>query len=191
MQLQSPSFFSLTGLVTVVLVTSMALLHAAGSAQPLRVGDPLPDLRGDYLTGRSVTLPADSAGKATLILMGFTYASRLPVEAWGDWFRHAVGVGPAATFFEVPMIGGFGKLGRWFIDRGMRKGTPAELHENVITVYANTGDWKRRLGVSDSNDTDAFAIAVDRQGVVRWLSHGPFDQARADEVKSLLTKGHP
>jgi hypothetical protein len=37
------------------------------------------------------------------------------------------------------MIGGLGTLGRWFIDRGMRKGTPMELRDHVITVYRGAG----------------------------------------------------
>lgn len=54
----------------------------------------------------------------------------------------AIGSRTDVTFFEVPMIGGLATLGRWFIDRGMRSGTPVELHDRVITVDTGTGDWK-------------------------------------------------
>jgi hypothetical protein len=167
------------------LMVSLATALATASVEPLRIGEPLPRLKGEHLTGRSATLPAAASGKKTLMLLGFTYASRVPVEAWGQWFRDSVGVGPDRTFFEVPMIGGLAKMGRWFIDRGMRKGTPAALHENVITVYANTGDWKKRLAVSSVNDKDAFLIVLDHDGVVRWLHHGPFDAARAQELMAV------
>jgi hypothetical protein len=40
------------------------------------------------------------------------------------------------TFFEVPMMSGAATLGRWFINRGMRIGTPTALPDQVITVYA-------------------------------------------------------
>ena len=42
------------------------------------------------------------------------------------------------TFFEIPMIGGLARMGKWFIDSGMRRGTPKADHENVITVYGGT-----------------------------------------------------
>ena len=84
------------------------------------------------------------------------------------------------------MIGGAATLGRWFIDRGMRNGTPTELHDQVITVYGGTGDWKRRLSYSSEHKDDAYLIVVDREGVVRWLYHGGFDQPRGDELKALL-----
>lgn len=57
-------------------------------------------------------------------------------------------------------------MGRWFIDRGML-GTPEALHEHVINVYSKTGDWKRRLGVNEANEDDAFLILLDQQGIVR------------------------
>jgi len=165
---------------------SIASLHAASDVARLRVGDALPRLEGEFLTGRAAVLPAASSGRVTLLMMGFTYASRFPVETWGEWFRKTAGTRSDVTFYEVPMIGGLARLGRWFIDSGMRKGTPAALHENVITVYSNAGDWKKRMGVSPANQDDAFLILIDEAGVIRWLDHGKFDDARAEELKSLL-----
>lgn len=182
--MQCHSRFGITGMA---LMVSLARASASTAVEPLRLGETLPVLKGEYLSGRAATLPDAGSGKATLILLGFTYASRVPVEAWGKWFRDTVGVAPDRTFFEVPMIGGMAKMGRWFIDRGMRKGTPAALHEHVITVYSNTGDWKKRLSVSSLNDKEAFLVVLDRDGVVRWLHHGPFDQARAQELRDLWT----
>ena len=37
------------------------------------------------------------------------------------------------------MIGGLGTLARWFIDSGMRRGTPKADQGNVITVYGGIG----------------------------------------------------
>lgn len=166
----------------------MAMATGTGSTrESLKIGEPLPRLEGQFLTGREAVLPQASAGKVTLIAMGFTYASRMPVEAWADWYRSAIGARTDVTFFEVPMIGGLGKLGRWFIDRGMRSNTPADLHEHVITVYRDTGDWKRWLSYSSDHADDAYLIVLDRNGVVRWLHHGVFDPARSDELKALLT----
>jgi hypothetical protein len=166
---------------------SMATLRAGPAQESLRVGDRLPMLKGQFLSGRDAELPRASSGKVALVAVGFTYTSRFPVEAWGSWYRETIGSSTDVTFFEVPMIGGLSTLGRWFIDRGMRSGTPAELHEHVITVYGGTGEWKRRLSYSRAHEDDAYLIVLDRDGVVRWLHHGGFDQARADDLQRLLT----
>jgi hypothetical protein len=166
---------------------SMATLRAVPAQEFLRVGDRLPVLKGQFLSGRDAELPAAASGKVALVAVGFTYKSRFPVEAWGSWYRATIRSRPDVTLFEVPMIGGLATLGRWFIDRGMRRGTPAELHEHVITIYGGTGDWKRRLSHSAEHEDDAYLIVLDRDGVVRWLHHGGFDQARADDLRRLLT----
>jgi hypothetical protein len=164
---------------------AMAIVHASAAQDSLRVGERMPELTGQTLTGRTAVLPRASAGTVTLVAMGFTYKSRFPVEAWADWYRTTID--PAAvTLFEVPMIGGMATLGRWFINRGMRSGTPVELHDHVITVYGGTSEWKQRLSYSTRHEDDAYLIVLDTQGVVRWLHHGVFDQSRADELKGLI-----
>ena len=169
-------------------VLMMSLAAGTGAAQQsLRVGERLPTLKGQFLTGRDAVLPEASAGKVTLIAMGFTYASRVPVEAWADWYRTAIGSRTDITFFEVPMIGGLAILGRWFIDRGMRERTPVALHDHVITVYRDTGEWKQRIGYASARKDDAYLVVLDTEGVVRWLHHGVFDTFQSDELTRLLT----
>ena len=162
-------------------------LRAGAAQQSLRVGDPLPELKGNTLTGRVAVLPQASSGNVTLVAVGFTYASRIPVEAWADWYRTTIEPRRDVSFFEVPMIGGMATLGRWFINRGMRSGTPAELHDQVITVYGGTDAWKQRLSYSSEHKDDAYLVVLDRKGVVRWLHHGVFDPSQAAQLQGLLT----
>ena len=165
---------------------STAPLRARPAPEPLRVGGRLPVLKGQFLTGRDAVLPQASSGRIAVVAIGFTYKSRFPVEAWAQWFQTTIDPKTDVALFEVPMIGGLGTLGRWFIDRGMRKGTPVELHDHVITVYGGTGDWKHRLSFSPAHEDDAYLVVVDGEGVVRWLHHGGFDTSASDELKALL-----
>jgi hypothetical protein len=163
---------------------SMARIQAGGTRESLQVGDPL-ELTRRSLAGR--VLPQAASGTVTPIAMGFTYQSRFPAEAWADWYRAKMGSRADVTFFEVPTIGGLATLLRRFIDRGMRSGTPVEFHDRVITVYRGTGGWKRRLSYAREHQDDAYLIALDRVGVVRWIHHGGFDQSQADNMYALLT----
>ena len=165
---------------------SAATLRAAPVQGSLRVGDPFPQLKGQFLTGRDAVLPQAASGNVALVAIGFTYQSRFPVEAWAEWYRTAIGPRTDVMFFEVPVIGGLAKLGRWFIDRGMRNGTPPALHERVITVYGGTDDWKQRLAFSPDHADDAYLVVLDREGIVRWIHHGAFEQARSAELQGML-----
>ncbi len=107
--------------------------------------------------------------------MGFTYKSRFPVEEFAKRFRPDFGKEPRATFFEVPVIGGMAVMGKWFIDSGMRRGTPKEDHEHVITVYNGAGEWKKRMGYR--SEGAAYLLVFDPQGKVVWKYTGLFTEA--------------
>ena len=154
----------------------------------LSLGEPMPALNGEFLSGRQAVLPSVASGRVALLALGFSYESRFAVEAWIGRFRKDFGDKPQATFFEIPMNGGMARLGRWFIDSGMRRGTPKEDHEHVITVYGGTDPWKQRLGFQSPNA--AYLILLDPHGVVRWRHGGMFDEEAYDalsiEVAALL-----
>jgi hypothetical protein len=181
-------FMSKTTVLLLVLACLMPAVAWNKTPNPageerLAVGIRLPDLAGEFLTGRKVVLPSAATGKVVLIALGFSYNSRFQVEAWTARFRTACGSLPGITFFEVPMLGGAARMARWFIDSGMRKGTPKELHENVITVYGGTGPWKNRIGFQ--GEDDAYLILLDREGKVRWLHSGSLVEGAFKELSDL------
>jgi hypothetical protein len=145
------------------------------------------------LSGRKAALPDDASGRVALLLVGFSYASRKPVEAWTQRFRGEFADKTQVTFYEVPMLGGAARMGKWFIEGGMRRGTPKADQENVITVYGGTDAWRQRLGVqaADAKAEDAaYLILLDRKGNVVWRHTGPLEeaayQALAAQVRKLL-----
>ena len=170
----------------VLIVAGIVTLRVEREEMRVQVGDRFPMLSGQYFTGREAALPEASSGVTRLVAIGFTYDSRYPVEAWADWYRTAIGPRTDVTLLEVPMISGLATLGQWFIDRGMRNGTPVALHENVITVYGGTGAWKAALGYGPGHEDDAYLVVLDGDGVVRWRYHGMFDDATAGELRDVI-----
>jgi len=155
----------------------------AAFALAIAMLQPLPTLKGKYLTGRDATLPADSKGKIALLAFGFSYDSRHAVEDWSNRFRKDFGKEARVTFYEIPIIGGAAQLGKWFIDSGMRKGTPKELHENVITMYGGAGPWKKYLDYKNADD--AYLVLLDATGAVRWHFTGKFDDNAYRELETI------
>jgi hypothetical protein len=139
----------------------------------IRVGERLPELRGEFLTGKEAVLPEAAEGRVALLLLGFTYKSRFPVEEWAEKFRRRFQSDSGVTFYETPMMGGAARLGKWFIDSGMRRGTPKEAHEHVITVYRDAGVWRQRVALK--NEETACLILLDQRGDVAWRYEGAFD----------------
>ena len=173
--------FSLLRLCSCLLALLFIVDGAAADVPRLRVGDRLPEISGDSLSGHAVTLPAAAAGTPAVLLLGFTYASREPVERWETWCRTEFG--PSVACYQMPMLGGMAKLASPFIRSGMRKSTPESLQDRVVTVTSKAGDWKDRVGHSSASDDDAFLILIDRAGIVRWLAHGDVDAQRTAALK--------
>lgn len=176
-------------LVVMGVLVSMTV-SAASPLVELSVGDPLPALRGEFLTGRTAVLPQDATGRVALLMFGFTYESRFQVETWAKRFRQDFSAEPRVTFFEIPMIGGLARMGKWFIDSGMRRGTPKPDYGNVITVYGGTDAWKKRVAFREPNA--AYLILLGQDGRVRWRYTGSLDekpyQALSSEVSRLLAR---
>lgn len=164
------------------------ILMASSVMSMLSPGEPMPALKGEFLTGREALLPGVASGRVALLALGFSYDSRFAVEAWIGRYRKEFGDNPQVTFYEVPMIGGMARLGKWFIDSGMRRGTPKKDHENVITVYGGTDAWKQRLGFQSPDD--AYLILLDQRGVIRWRHNGTFDETAyttlSNQVSAML-----
>jgi hypothetical protein len=156
----------------------VSMFHAVPTwaGDVLKVGDSLPGLQGEFLSGREAALPDSARGRVALLAVGFTRSSQYAVEAWSNRFRKDFGADSAVTFYEIPVIGGLGRLARPFINSGMRRGTPEALHENVITVYGHSGEWKERLEYSDG--LFAYLVLLDSSGRVAWRHAGLFDEAQ-------------
>lgn len=164
----------------------MTSLVALSLLLALSPGQPLPALKGEFLSGKKATLPDAARGKMALYLIGFSYDSRFPVEAWAARFKQDFLSHSGITFFEVPVIGGLGMLGKPFIDSGMRRGTPAGFHENVLTVYGGVGPLRKAFALK--NEKHAVVVLCDRQGNVQWSYEGPFDANQYAALKTTIDR---
>ena len=181
-------------LLALALVAAVPTVQARAADQakpiaPLAVGDVFPRLEAEFLTGRKAVLPDAAAGKTALVMMGFTYDSRFDVEKWAEHVRAEYSANAGVTFFEVPVIGGMGRLAKWFIDSGMRKGTPKALHENVITVYGGADRWKTAMSFSKADEDAAYLALLGPDGRVRWLYRGGFTEEAMAALKGAIAGG--
>ena len=183
------AFLALT-LTAAIAAAPVRAAEQSKAVAPLAVGDAFPRLESEFLTGRKAILPDAAAGKSALVMMGFTYDSRFDVEKWAEHVRAEYAANDAVTFFEVPVIGGMGRMAKWFIDSGMRKGTPKELHENVITVYGGVDRWKKAMGFSKAQEHAAYLALLGPDGRVKWLHRGGFSDDALAALKAAIA-GQP
>lgn len=167
-----------------VLAAVPALPVCAAGPVPLAEGDRLPALAGDLLSGRRWVVPDSTSGRPVLLLLGFTYESRLDVAEWAGAFRRRFGPAPGVELLEVPVIGTPGRLGRPFIERAMRRGMPRQEHDGVLMVYRDAGRWKRLAGYR-AKDV-AYVLLVGPDGRLAWRGSGPFRDAAWESLAVRL-----
>ncbi len=166
--------------------TTLSVAGAQPAPTLLAIGDAFPHLEAEFLSGRRAVLPDAAAGKIALVMMGFTYDSRYAVEKWAGRVHDEFSANTTFTFFEVPVIGGMGRMAKWFIDSGMRRGTPKDMHENVITVYGGADLWKTIMGFTMAQEHDAYLALIGPDGRVRWLHRGPFSEDAITALKAAV-----
>ena len=166
------------GLIVLATLLFAGVSHSTAATSAtvgtLKIGAPLPPLAGRNLAGEQVTVLDAAQGRVTLLALGFSYDSRHAVDAWADRFRGEFHADSRVTCLELPMMSGVGaRMGKPFIERGMRSGTPKALYRNVVVVWSGVGDWKERLHVRDSKL--AYLMLLDRNGRLVWSGTGARD----------------
>ncbi len=152
----------------------------AAAAAGLLVGKTMPSVGGRTLSGRKVAIPWDASGKVAFLAMGFSYEARFDVEDWGRAFEETFGKDPDVDFYEVAMIDWPLRLLGRAIDEGMRRGSPAESHDHVLTVYASQKSLREALKAPSSSDT--WVYLLDTRGQVLFQCGGAFDAERFQEL---------
>ncbi|HLH20260.1 MAG TPA: hypothetical protein VKX45_23745 [Bryobacteraceae bacterium] len=138
----------------------------------------LPEIQGQTLSGKAVTLPAAAGGKPALLILGFTHGSQTQTKAWE---ARAAGLGPVwsiAVLEDVP------RLVRGMALHGIKSSIPKERYDRFVVVYRGEKELKQAVGFGPPDD--AYLLAIDAGGAIRWRYHGPVTDAAVEEIRKQL-----
>lgn len=148
-------------------------------------GEAFPDVVGNALDGRRVSVPGDFAGEATLLLVGYEMESQFDVDRW------LLGLHDAnidVPVYELPTIPGLiPGLFASTINEGMRSGIPREDWAIVVTVYDDAATVASFLG--NETPLPARVVLLDAEGRVAFFHDRGFSLktllALRDKVEQL------
>lgn len=162
---------------------------ASATAVRLTVGDALPTLEAQALSGQQAVLPRDARGHGFVLVVGFSKAAAKTSRPWMDGCRVAAAARSAAPeldCYDVRMVEDVPRVFRGAVEHGMKSGLPVELQRNALLVYSENAAWRERLEMTDKKGTSV--IACDAKGRVRATASGPFTEA---ELARLLEAIEP
>jgi hypothetical protein len=146
---------------------------AIASAQTLRPGTPIPQIKGTTLEEQAIILPDAVRGKVTLLIITFSKAAGELGRGWSDPFLKDYPQDDKVTSYAIAMLEDVPLLLRGMVRGGIKRGVPLSMRRRFLTVTQDENQWKQYVGLK--NDKDPYLILLDGNSQVQWIHHGAFD----------------
>lgn len=145
-------------------------------------GMKMPDIETVSLAGDTINLPRDTRGKYTVLCFAFVQKAQSLVDTWTLPILEKY-PSDEIFYYEIPMLAGGYKYVRGFIDGGMKRGVPQNLHRHVATYYGPLNRYKTELNMPDSKTVYLFLL--DKQGIIVHREEGA---ANKEKLSGLFRK---
>lgn len=152
------------------------------STASLHPGDVFPRFSAQTMTGRTVTLPAIGADKASVLVFSFTRTASEDARRWNERLsRDSAGTVPPYGILELQSVP---RLFRGVVLAGIRSSTSPSVQDRTILLFQNEDVWRARLAVSDASR--AYVLLLGPDGRILWTNSGAFSDAEYARLKSVL-----
>ena len=169
-------------LVVVLFVSSV--LTAAIAQTALHVGDTLPGISGQTLSGKQLTLPAAATGKPAVVSFSF---SRTGGKDSSLWSEHIEKDFPAMGHpYTLMMIEAAPKFVRGMIISSSKKGMSEQAQERCVAMEQDEDAWKKRIGYT--GDDKAYIFLLGPDGHIRWKSSSAFSDTEYADLKKEIAQ---
>lgn len=178
----------ITSSILFALVFGLFVLPAmqAQSVAPLHVGDALPDVIGQNLSGTPARLSTKTAGKVAVVVFSFSKSGGKDTQLWNKNLLRDFGSDHSVELSTVIMLESAPRLLRGFIVSRLKNVMPPSLQSTTIVSYENEKLWKQRLGVAD--DSHAYVVILGPDGRIRWMNSGALSDTEYKELKTNIGK---
>jgi hypothetical protein len=153
-----------------------------------QTGVAMPRIAGESLSGHQVTLPDAANGKVTVLIFGFSRASKESSGAWADRILSDFGAQAGFVLYQLPVIEGAPGILRGMIISSMKKGVPENRRDYFVPLVKGETELKKLVNFKESDD--AYLVTLDSSGRVAYLRHGPFRDAdyaaMRTEIQAML-----
>lgn len=148
----------------------------------------MPSLQVENLAEEKLTLPAGTPTRSTLLIMGFTKASREHSREWSRHMQEACTTEKELGCYEVSVIAAVPGLLRGFVAGKIRDGVPEQRHKRFLLVHDHEEEWKRLAGFDEKHEDNAWLLLFDDKGNVLWRSHDSWSQKMQDHLLRRISE---
>jgi hypothetical protein len=158
----------------------------------VQTGKKFPELTGETLENKKITVPSDIKGKFALIGLAYSQKAQDDLETWMQpvytTFIEKSG-GPLADSYDVhtyfiPMFTGANQATAATATKKLQKGIDKELLSHVIIYKGEIEKYKTELSLKDKDKPYFFLL--DSEGKIVHTTSGPYSDAKMEEIEGFL-----
>ena len=166
-------------LKTIVLAIAIAVAPSAAAqwASPV--------LHTRTLADAAFAIPTDLPDRPSVLVIGFTEASREQASAWSRMLARDGALGDMVTTYQVVVLDDVPGLVRRFVVGGIRRGVPESLHDRFLVVSDQADDWKALVSFAEPDV--AYLVLLDGRGNPRWRGTGAPDAASLQALRRVAS----
>lgn len=172
------------------------LILAGGFEAAAQVGTPFPELEGETIQDKEITLPGDTNGKYTLVGMAFSQKSDDELQSWFKpvYSRFLQSSGNAGLFSDfaydvnvyfVPMFSGVKKAAAGAAKKQALKKVDPELHPHILFYVGEISSYREALQLKEKDQPYFFVL--DKAGKVVYATSGNYTEEKMEEVEEILS----
>lgn len=172
-----------------IILFTISLLAAVTAAAP--VGDMFPELKGETLTDKNITIPNDTKGKSTIICLAWSDEAEKDLKTWYeptyDKFIAKTELMADAydvNLYFVPMFTGTKAAAAASAKAQMKKDVQADLQPHIIVYRGEIDSYKDKLKMDDKKKPYIFVL--DKTGKIVYVTSGAYTEDKMDAIDDVI-----
>jgi len=158
-----------------------------------QTGKLFPDIKGETLEGKVISVPEDTKGKYTLIGMAYSQKSEDELKTWFQPAYSAFIDKSKPSLFEekydvnlyfIPMFTGINKMATETAKKKALQGIDKKLYSNILFYKGELEKYKKELGLN-RKDTPYFFV-LDKEGKIIYFTEGSYSEEKMNAIEDKI-----
>lgn len=146
-----------------------------------------PQVSGNNLADRTLTLPDDLVGELNLLLVAFEIYQQADIRTWLPVAAELKTAVSDFAYYELPILPAMNFFNRAIIDSGKRAGiADPTAREATITLYLDRRTFLDALKLPDTKRI--YLLLVSKTGKVIWRTSGERTLAKEASLRRMVDK---
>jgi ATP10 protein len=151
------------------------------------VGEIFPDLKGETLTDKTISIPNDTKGKSTIICMAYSEDAEKDLKTWYEptYDKFIAKTELMADAYDlnvyfVPMFTGIKAGAAASAKKQMKQDVQPDLQPHVIVYKGEIDAYRDKLKMDDKKKPYIFVL--DKTGKIVFVTSGAYTEDKMDAI---------